>query len=756
MELLRITERVYVKKMKLFIKENYPIVAILSICCLFLFYDFLFKGKIFEFIADQQLQYHLFYEEWSRLLKDFVTTGEFPFYSWYTFLGTDFFASKMYYVTFDFFMPLVLLFEDMSKAMLYITIILIVLSGLSMKCYLNSLELKKSWVKGLISIVYSLSGIATLYYGNYMFHRFYALLPILFASVEQYLKNRKRSLFIFIVFVLFTQNYYFMYPTSLFLIGYYIASSYSKSKDKLINIIKSAIPLIRAYFVGLLMSAIVLIPTVLFLLTSPRLGNAGFEIFWEPKVYLGILCSLFVSPFNIYTDIPHFFYSGDNGHGHWYSLFCSVLTPVILCSSLNKKNKNFPFVACLGMFLVILMIKPFNSVMHAFSEASFRWTFLLVFLLLVIVALVLDENEFQFKQALKKYVSLLEIMLLCFVVLQFIYKWNIADYKIYLIILLAEMILGFIYLFLLLKKKTILLSVLVIFEMLISNYAIITLYSKDYYYYESSLSKEEVQRFLNTEENQLARIYIDPSTLIPHSAMNMNQSLRYNYMSTVTYDSTYESVLAEFLSWQGINWHIINLNDPEILELLGVKYYGVLDPFELPDNGNGYQYRFNLNAYQMYELPTSNSIAHTFTEFISKSEFNLIEDKSNFNWNQILILNDEDMTLAKDIEIMDKVQLDVESHSNNQMIGKIETTGDSILFTSIPYSSGWKVTSGTEVLKTINVEGGFLGIVLPAGNHELVYKYTSPGVCLAFLFSSLGLGIFLFIVVKERRKINTF
>lgn len=744
------------KKLKHYIKDNYRIVTFLLVCCLFLFYDFLFKGKIFEFIADQQLQYHLFYEEWSRLLKDFIATGEFPFYSWYTFLGSDFFASKMYYVTFDFFMPFVLLFEDMSKAMLYITIILVVLSGLSMRYYLCSLEVKKSWAKDLVSVIYALSGIATLYYGNYMFHRFYTLLPILFASVEQYLKNRKRSLFIFIVFVLFTQNYYFMYPTSLFLVGYTIASSYSKHKDKLINIIKSAIPLINAYFVGLLMSAIVLIPTVLFLLTSPRLGNASFEIFWEPKVYLGIICSLFVSPFNIYTEIPHFFYSGDNGHGHWYSLFCSVLTPVILCSSLNKKNKTFPFVVCLEIFLIILMIKPFNSVMHAFSEASFRWVFLFIFLLLGIVALALDENEFQFKPTLKKYVALLGIMLLCFVGLQFIYKWNIADYKIYLTVLLGEIILGLIYLLLLSKKKTVLLSVLVIFEMMISNYAIITLYSKNYYYYEGSLNKEEVQQFLNTEENQLIRIYIDPSTLMPYSAMNMNQSLRYDYMSTVTYDSTYESVLAEFLSWQGINWHIIDLNNPEILELLGVKYYGVFDFSDLPNNGNGYQYRFNCNAYQMYECPTSNSIAHTFTTFISKSDFNSIKDRSSFNWNQTLILNDEDMDLVKDIAIMDKVQLDVENHSNNQMIGKIETTGDSILFTSIPYSSGWKVTSGTEVLKTVNVDGGFLGIVLPAGKHELIYKYTSPGFYPAILLSGLGLGIFLFIVVKERRKINTF
>jgi len=242
---------------KKIIKENFFVTVLLTLCSLVIFYEFLFQGKLFEFIADQQLQYHLFYEEWSRLLKDFIKTGEYPFYSWYTFLGSDFFASKMYYVVFDFFMPVVLLFDDMSKCMLYITVALVVLSGISMRTYLSSLGIKKNWVKDLVAIIYALSGIATLYYGNYMFHRFYALLPFLFAAVENYIRNGKKLWFAFMVFVLFTQNYYFMFPTALFLVGYYLASKYSYTRCNLLKNLQSALPLIGAAIVGVLLAGIV-------------------------------------------------------------------------------------------------------------------------------------------------------------------------------------------------------------------------------------------------------------------------------------------------------------------------------------------------------------------------------------------------------------------------------------------------------------------------------------------------------------------
>lgn len=731
------------------------VTVLLTLCSLVIFYEFLFQGKLFEFIADQQLQYHLFYEEWSRLLKDFIKTGEYPFYSWYTFLGSDFFASKMYYVVFDFFMPVVLLFDDMSKCMLYVTVALVVLSGISMRTYLSSLGIKKNWVKDLVAIIYALSGISTLYYGNYMFHRFYALLPFLFSGVENYIRSGKKLWFAFMVFVLFTQNYYFMFPTALFLVGYYLASKYSHTKCNLLENLLSALPLIGAAIVGVLLAGIVLVPTVLFLMTSPRMGNASLELFWEPKVYLGILMNLFVSPFSMYTSIPYPFYSGSNGHGHWYSLFASALTPAVLVALWKAENRKFvPYLICAIVYSAILMVKPLNSIMHGFSEASFRWVFLLVFVLLSVLALYLDENKVSLKKTLSCYFLVISAVTAAFIGFAKIYQWNISEYSVYLMAFGVEVLIGIIYLLLISKQKKVLLFLLVLVELIVTNRAILQVYSSNYYHYEDSVNPEYVQFFLGTEENQMVRIYLDPATLRPFSAMNMNQSLNYRYMSTVAYDSTYESVLAEFLSWQGINWHIIDLKEPEILRLLGVKYIGVFDQSELPENGEGYVYEFNLNAYQMYVLPDANSIAHTFSSFISKSDFEAIENKSEFEWNDILIVNDEDMSVVESLKKSDKSQFDVIEHSNNRMYGHVSTSSDTILFTAVPYSTGWHIYSDGNELETMNVDGGFLGVVLPAGDHYLTYQYVSPGFKAGVLVSLSGVLLFVGLYFFEKRKIS--
>ena len=741
----------WIKKM---IKENWLVTVLLTLCSLVIFYEFLFQGKLFEFIADQQLQYHLFYEEWSRLLKDFIKTGEYPFYSWYTFLGSDFFASKMYYVIFDFFMPFVFLFEDISKCMMYITIALIVMSGISMRTYLSVLGIKKNWVKDLVAIIYALSGIATLYYGNYMFHRFYALLPFLFAAVEQYIHTGKKCWFALMVFVLFTQNYYFMFPTALFLVGYYLASKYSYSKCNLLKNLQSALPLIGSFLVGTCLAGIVLIPTVLFLMTSPRMGNASLELLWEPKVYLGILMNLFVSPFSMYTDIPYPFYSGSNGHGHWYSLFASVLTPAVLVGVWKSENRKYmPYLLCAIVYFIVLMIKPLNSIMHGFSEASFRWVFLLVFILLGVLALSLDEHRISLNKSFLYYFLLISALSVAFAGFAKVYQWNISEYSVYLTALVIEMVLGLIYLILMSKQKNVLLFVLVLAELIVTNRAILQVYSSNYYHYEDSVNPEYVQYFLGTAENQMSRIYLDPATLRPFSAMNMNQSLNYRYMSTVTYDSTYESVLAEFLSWQGINWHIIDLKDPEILRLLGVKYIGVFDPSELPENGEGYVYEFNLNAYQMHLIPDSNSIAHTFSSFISKSDFEMMADKSSFVWNDVLIVNDEDWSKVEKMIKSQKVQFEVIDHSNNRMYGHVVTDSDTVLFTAVPYSKGWHVYGDDIEFETINVDGGFLGVILPAGEHYLTYQYVSPGFKPGVLISFLGVVLFICLLSLEKSKI---
>lgn len=67
--------------------------GIITLIIVVVFYKFIFLNKPFFLSMDQQFQYNIFYEEWLRLIKRFLLYGEFPFYSWYKFLGSDFYSS---------------------------------------------------------------------------------------------------------------------------------------------------------------------------------------------------------------------------------------------------------------------------------------------------------------------------------------------------------------------------------------------------------------------------------------------------------------------------------------------------------------------------------------------------------------------------------------------------------------------------------------------------------------------------------------
>lgn len=744
-----------------FIRQNKNIVIMTLLFCFVVFFPFLFLGKKFEIATDQQLQYHLFYEEWIRLIKTFIKTGEFPFFSWYTFLGTDYWASKAYYLTADIFLPLILVAttffgKAISGVMLYITMFLVILSAINMRSYLNAMNIKNNRIKDIIAFVYAVSGIVTLYYGNYMFHRFYAFMPLLFIGVEKYLKCKKLSFFAIMVSILFMQNYYFMFPTSIFLIGYYISSYLSKKKENILVILRSAVPLIGAYLVGLLIASIVIIPTVIYMTGNARIGTGTSGFLWDLRVYVGFLFSYFTPPFNIWTSVPYIFYSGFDAHGYWYSLYTSVFALVVLLNIKHiKKTINYPMFYFYLLCIIVILVKPTSSIVHGFSGASFRWAFLLVFLQLLIVATFLD-NANEMKYSFKRYSLYVTVSIIGLIVLNYSNFGEYLKHQTQLMVAMIGIVVGYLYLYLLNKKKLNILFTLVFLEMTIVNSSTIALKSSEYYYYDEQINKEYVDYFLNTEVNQLQRIYISPKLLLPTSDLNLNQAIHYSYMSTTSYDSTYAPALTEFLSWQFAElYNVFDLSNPIVLQMLGVKYIGVYKEESLPTFSDGYTYSFDLNAFKMYEMNNYNSIAHTYTDFISKSEFMKIADKSQFSYNDILIVNDENMDDVSDLDVNYKKQFQVYEHTNNWFNGQISVDNNSVLFVATPYSSGWRVVDdNNQSYSTISVNGGFLGVVIPKGTTNLSFRYITPGFKIGAVMSGMGILSLLVMIYIDRKIIK--
>ncbi|MFD1125676.1 YfhO family protein [Lentilactobacillus raoultii] len=68
------------------------------------------------------------------------------------------------------------------------------------------------------------------------------------------------------------------------------------------------------------------------------------------------------------------------------------------------------------------------------------------------------------------------------------------------------------------------------------------------------------------------------------------------------------------------------------------------------------------------------------------------------------------------------------SVKNNRVTGNSHNTQNGTLVTSIPYSSGWKLTIDGKSTPTFVVNQGFVGAKLPARQHRIKLTYTTPGL----------------------------
>lgn len=88
---------------------------------------------------------------------------------------------------------------------------------------------------------------------------------------------------------------------------------------------------------------------------------------------------------------------------------------------------------------------------------------------------------------------------------------------------------------------------------------------------------------------------------------------------------------------------------------------------------------------------------------------------------------------------------------NNRITGMLRLKRAGVLTTSIPYSSGWRLTVDGRPVKTQVVNDGFVGAQLDAGHHRIKLTYHTPGLRLGILATVIGLGWLGLQALRERR-----
>lgn len=76
--------------------------------------------------------------------------------------------------------------------------------------------------------------------------------------------------------------------------------------------------------------------------------------------------------------------------------------------------------------------------------------------------------------------------------------------------------------------------------------------------------------------------------------------------------------------------------------------------------------------------------------------------------------------------------------TNNRVTGDLTTAQTSVLTTSIPYSTGWRLTVDGRTTPTLVVNDGFVGARLTSGTHRIQLSYQTPGLKLGWVLTALG------------------
>lgn len=159
-----------------------------------------------------------FYTEFQRLLQ----SGEMPFWSHNFFLGTNIIASKSYYFISDIYAYLIFIFRNMEilDVMLIMQFAKCFTSFILMNLLLKEFNINKN-IRFLFSLLYTFSSFTMIFLGIPMFLTFSSLLPLLFISIEQFIKKDSLILIAVSSFLLICSSYYLFWSISVFLLIYW-------------------------------------------------------------------------------------------------------------------------------------------------------------------------------------------------------------------------------------------------------------------------------------------------------------------------------------------------------------------------------------------------------------------------------------------------------------------------------------------------------------------------------------------------------
>ena len=189
-------------------------------------------------------------------------------------------------------------------------------------------------------------------------------LPLLVTSVEKVLKKERPHMLVITVFLSAVCNFYFFYMLALLTALYTVVRLCSMRGEKLGSRLLSMLKIGVFSFVGVLMSAVILLPMISALARDPRMSSGSVTRLMYPVAH--------------YLTIPMYIIS--EGDTYWLCLGFSAPVLGALFVMLRQKKRFGQVKAMLALCAVFSLLPLIGRVFNGFSYACNRWCFALALL----------------------------------------------------------------------------------------------------------------------------------------------------------------------------------------------------------------------------------------------------------------------------------------------------------------------------------------------------------------------------------------
>lgn len=751
------------------------LILILLLASAFFVGPYLIKNMPFVYGGDLQPEGYPYYTDLQNLVSISAILKYFrlPFYSWDLFLGTNFWSSKSLNGLSDLFNYVTLwLPVHFYTAFEIQTVLKIVVSGISF--YFLAHEWDDNFRSNLlVSLAYALSSWMIYFIGQPTFASYYAWLPLYFLGIELYYRKKQPFLFIIAITLLVLTNYYLFYPVVFFSVLYTVYRYYSLNHS-FKGYFKVTLWFIPYAIIGALISAVVTYPNILYLLTNDRVGKVDFVFFFKNiQVYFHQwVAQLIPSHLIIYQDNP-FETKVHNTREllMWAGSLVILLVPQFLTDSDQHFKKATQWLY--GSLILILIFPLGNSMLHGFSEPSFRWVYLWIIMNLLLANRYLSHPEWINYKTLKNTLISFLFILVSVYLISIAYTAGLGHLlqnfpRTTFAFVMAGIGLALSYGFLHVKSsvKWYLIGLLLFTELVGAGYINLVqrrLNPARTWDFETRVSHvlqdkpNELNTYLNNLDpinaSQYYRVYVPQESL--YWSYSHNMSTLYQIQGLMTYDSMYapsfnqmKNLTDEVRAFSS-DW-LFDIKQADLINFLNTKYAIVLNESDLPKGDFTLitsTYRGGLSIYlnnNYRPLGTLYSYVMDYKSYTTKAHKKL----SMLLDTVICNLNDCDVIQGSMSESNDLTWNGI-NHYDNHLDGSFETKDKGFMVITLPYDAGWTIRINGKIVPLYEVNGGFMGIPVEKGTNLLTMDFVPVGFKNGAMMTLIGLGLFVLISIKK-------